>query len=256
MRRSAVILFTSVLFAGSAAAAPPSRSDFEQVLLPIIMFNDVPGALGTLWATEFAGFNGGTQEAIAFESAPGTVVPARTQFGVFPKHAANGPNLANFLYVEKAHAADFAYNLRIREIVRGTTPTQLPVVHERDFRSGETILPNVPIDPGSRTRLRIYGISSPDGTGAVRVRVVPPNNGAVKELVLALTPPPGSSRLATAGEFPEQPAYVDAGDLNALVGGKANVRIEIEPLTTGLVYWPLVTVTDNQTQQLMTVTPQ
>jgi len=270
MRQSAVILLLSALFAVSlSAATPPPRSSFEQILLPIVLFQYVPGALGTLWATEFTGFNAGAEDTDAFQTQcayyctcnanpcqPGFAVPPGSQFSVVPKHDVNGRNLGVFIYVAKSHASDIAYSLRIREVVRGTTPAQLPVVHERDFRTGDTFLPSVPVDAASRTRLRIYGISSPGGAGVLRVRIIPWDGTAETDLVVSLTPPNSGSRLAAADEFPEQPAYVDVGDLNPLVKGNMNVRLAIESLTPGLVYWPLVTVTNNQTQQLMTVAPQ
>lgn len=268
MRQSAVV-FLLVAFAAVslAAATPPPRSSFEQVLLPMALINYVQGAGGSLWTTEFTGFNNGTQPAVAFQRQcvyyctcdanpcfPGSPVPAQTQFTIRPTHETNPANQGIFIYVEKERASDIAYNLVIREFAHGSTA--LPVVRERDFRSGTTILPSVPISVYSRTRLRIYGMSSPGGAGVLRVRVVPADATAPREIVVSLGPPSSGSRLAAADEFPEQPAYVDAGDLNRLVSTSTNVRLEIESLTPGLVYWPLVTVTANDSQHLMTVTPQ
>ena len=270
MRPAAVMSFAVLLFAATLAAdTPPPRSSFEQVLLPVALFQYVPGALGTLWNTDFVGFNAAAGPVAAFQSecayyctcndnpcAPGIAIPASHQFFVVPMHDLNGHNQGIFLYFAKPGASSIAYSLRIHEFTRGTTPTELPVVHERDFRNGTTILPGVPIDAFSRTRLRIYGISSPDGSGALRVRIVPADGSATTEMVVSLTPPNSGSRIALPDELPEQPSYADAGDLNHLVSGSTNVRIEIEANTPGLLYWPFVTVTNNDTQHLLTVTPQ
>ena len=71
-----------------------------------------------------------------------------------------------------------------------------------------------------------------------------------------------SERLVTTSLSPQgslrfRPGFVQIADPIASLGTAqpANVRFEIEPLTAGSAFWPYVSITNNDSQQVTLVTP-
>jgi hypothetical protein len=130
-------------------------------------------------------------------------------------------------------------------------------VRERDFSSSTTQLLEVPTGADTRVHLRIYGASSPSGRGDIIVRVF---SDATKlfEKAISLTPSGGLASLPTENAFIENPAYAELTNLTGLpeIARHGDVRVEIEPVTAGLRYWSFISVTNNATQRVSTITPQ
>jgi hypothetical protein len=65
---------------------------------------------------------------------------------------------------------------------------------------------------------------------------------------------------AESGTFRVHPGYAEYTGLNDLLRLEIplppNVRIDVEPLTAGSRYWAFVSITNNDTQRVTTVTPQ
>ena len=257
-------------------------ANYERYLLPVHI-GPLPGAYGSIWQTSLWLRNEGDTTLDAFpltrdcltsafcyssmRAAP-AFRPRQTgynatpdQFGPFgTKQSPTG----TFLYVERGKPLNA--RLGVSDISR-TPPgnTEIPVVPEREFFASTRSILGVPLLPATRVSLRIYTGDERPGT-QVRVRIhemMPRRNP---------TPPPFFEDPPLLAErtftfvhdaandncgfndcvpgIRYLPSTVFAGNLLDAFPELATmreqphgVRIEIEPLTPGLTYWPLVTTT-------------
>jgi len=146
------------------------------------------------------------------------------------------------------------FESRIQDISRQaqTWGTEIRVVREREFTTQPVLLVNVPMDGRFRLMLRVYDIDG-RADAVVRVEVFPFGSSPVGQVDLALAPP--------SGRHPRyKPSYVQYEDLRGLIPPGFNpgavVGVRITPLTPGLRIWAFISVTNNETQHVTTVTPQ
>jgi hypothetical protein len=254
-----IALAATSLAATSLAAADDTL--FEQVLVPFDT-QTITG-VNTIWTAELRVRNDGDQpinlfpekcfflgrEFPCFQRAD---VPARTTIlldQIKPDYATPA---AIFLYVPKARAADVSFNLRVAA-AGDPIGTEIPVVRERNYRTGRTTLLNIPLGAGSRPSLRIY---SPILLSHVfRVRIYrDPGDVLILERSFELIVPTDPPIPAVV------PIMVDASsalaDASLQNPGRVRVTIEQSFPQSALPYWPLATITDNATQRIIAITPQ
>jgi hypothetical protein len=256
------IVLTAALLAGSSAAA----QEYERALVPIaITDHTLLGALGSEWKTTFAVHNGGAdrvlltyalQQCTQFSPCVNADViePGETSFrsgDELPFYLdPNAPGtLVKYL---RATGSSLSFTLRIQDISRQalTWGTEIPVIREGEFHSGRLQLLNVPLDARFRLMLRVYGLNK--GTGAVAVRFYSVTDGALLQtasLAMLATAPPNSD--PSSG-----PDYAQLGnfvDLFETLRGTSAVRVELE---ASKPIWAFVSVTNNETQHVTTITPQ
>ncbi|HEX7830667.1 MAG TPA: hypothetical protein VF787_13505 [Thermoanaerobaculia bacterium] len=242
-------------------------SGFEKILLPGWTREQIIGVDGTTFA-------GG---AVAIPPANVRYWPANdNEIGtlrlptplLFP-----GPSRAGrLLHLERAFADDVALDamLYIGTVAEGPTSfTTLPVIRERDFLTGTARIINIRsiydyINPYAsfrialprfRHHLRIYDV---DGRGDAKVVVRRFDQGVnvkISESIVALDQRDGND--------PSYPAYSTVlleevchpfSSHTPCAGGTQ--WIEIEPMTSGLRYWAMVTAADNNTRQVSVKWPQ
>ena len=231
--------------------ATPDEAVFERVLVPVL--SNGPGANGSQWETRGTLRNVASSSLrwfsdVARPSTCGTgyclVTPTATlalsAFGEHPKGLV--------LFVPRTIADDIHYGLMVRDTSReGTTlGTEVRVVRERDASSGKLVLENVPLDSRYRTTLRIYAI---DGGGTnVKVTALAPPGGAAATVHLdGCDLPPCNSAEPGFGSFDLRalfPQLTQNPYVTLFVEGDARPR------------WALVSVTNNATQQVTTISPQ
>jgi hypothetical protein len=114
---------------------------------------------------------------------------------------------------------------------------EIPVVHREDFREGQVSLLNVPVDPRFRNTLRIYSLSR--SAVLIDLRF---GNGPTQQLYLQ----PGESWF--------EPATLTFTDFPLRGNGPATTRVVIDA-PPGVPIWAFITVTNNDTQQITTITP-
>ncbi|HEX7807921.1 MAG TPA: hypothetical protein VF608_04345, partial [Thermoanaerobaculia bacterium] len=139
-----------------------------------------------------------------------------------------------------------SFSLRVRDTsrVRDGFGTEIPVVRERDMSREHTLaLLDVPRDPRYRVKLRAYAVR-PFGETPQRVRVTIVN-------------PDTKVRTEQSFEFAVphdafHPAYAEL-DLPAGAEGERSA-IYVDPVWQTLT-WVFATVTNNDTQQVTTITP-
>jgi hypothetical protein len=170
-----------------------------------------------------------------------------------------------FLYVERAHAEQLSMRLGVGDVSR-TPPgnTQIPIVPESAFFATTRSILGVPVLPTTRVALRIYTADPrPEARVTVRIHEMAPR---LIQSAPYIDPP------AVLAERTFTFAYDEAQDQCGRVGCDESlrylpgivqinnildafpelatageqplgVRIEIEPATPDLRYWPLVTTT-------------
>lgn len=271
--RSASSLAILAAFLITLPAMAQDTASYETVLLPVA--NELTnGAHGSQWVTQFSVFNASGRNidpnAPAYDVYPLKVIcvvsaciptlplieSQRSALpGLFKPPAPAPPGL--LLHVRRDLAAQLHYELRVRDISRMffNAGTEIPVVRETELRTGKIQLLDVPVEGNFRHTLRIY---DPDRrpTSVVRLRIFPAGaGGALAEQDITLTQQPD-------GDCKPGDCYPSYGGIPFLTAAfpsitrAMQVRVELEPLTPGLRYWGFVSVINNESQQVTTITPQ
>jgi hypothetical protein len=232
---------------------------FERILLPILS-EPVRGGFGSEFHTSLTVANKGlnaTDEASVYGLEPFCilsacipwnfansldVVPGR---GILPTDIVLSGKPGRFIYVPKTDMHEIAMNLRVHDVSRATLNfgTEMPIVRDDDFVTDRITLVGVPTAPGFRNTLRIYGL----GPSLVKVTVDgrPPVDVFVREGEVDVFDP----AYALFTDFP-----IGAGSVNVTI----DAQVDTGPLTPPLQFpiWAFITVTNNETQLITTITPQ
>lgn len=253
---TALLLVTPLALAQPA----PPPSDFETWLLPVVE-EARPGAFGTLWATtewlafsakdEFEGVEVGPFNVC--ESLCGPVQEIRGGPPAEPPIASSEPTdpPGHLFWVTRAKADRVWLKIRVQDLAN-TTPkrvgVEIPVVRERNFHhGGSLLLLNIPLDGQFRQWLRLYDIDRKSG---VTFRIVG-RRQVTGELLFDTTV--GTTVLAEKWWTPGAGSV----DLRALLPVEAakTAYLEITPNDSTIRYWGFATITSNETQEIVTVTP-
>lgn len=221
---------------------------FDRVLLPVFI-PVTPGAFDSQFISRFTVMNKSAQPLEVFGarfpcfvSCPESETPVATINAEEPiANILQTGHPGTFLYVPKGRENDFAGTLRVQDLSRQaeTWGTEVPIVRDRDFTDGTLNLLDVPLKEGFRETLRVY--STTKGLVRARVFATGDNAGLLADTIVPLRAP----------QSIHDPAY---GELGLYIAGDVG-RVEIEPLTPGLRYWAFVSVTNNETQHITTITP-
>lgn len=240
--------------------------------MPIWSDVPAPGAHGSLWQTELTILNAGPGGASIHGYDWGCRIPTCPPAPLTPPGIAFRPRLQAvsmevpgvFLVVEASHAPTVAIGLRVRDLSRqlDTWGTEIPIVRERDFRSGNTDLLDIPVKPGFRQMLRVYDLDPTRGPATARIRVygMTPRSTPFEQ---GSSPDPllidevHAFQYATSGDLASHPGYIAVADFGQRpeVTPFEQIRVQIEMLTADHRYWAFVAVTNNATQHVTTITP-
>ncbi len=250
----------------SVNAAPP----YVRVLLPLYLSQPTPGAYGSVWQSQFTIHNTSPsrQYTIAtvclnLDGCAGDVTtdedinPNQTKTGLPPRYPVpTNPVGGVLLWLVVTGAPydngdDLAFQLRVADISRSETTagTEVPVVRENEFRTSTIHLLNVPTDPRFRLALRLFEMNFASANFEVRIFDQATNALISTRQLTTTTPIPPAFRAT--------PGFAEIDDLLAGASTQPDqLRIEIEPLTTGAASWAYVSITNNESQQITLVTPQ
>lgn len=243
------------LLASSALAA--DNVTYEQVLVPFDTLT-APG-VGTVWSAELRARNDGDTPVNLFPETchwlgfgyPCTLridVPAHTTvlLDVLDDRYASVP-YGVFVYVPMTRIDDVSFSLRIRAS-SSRIGTEIPVVHSRDYRTGRTTLLDVPLGDDSRAALRLYFPDFRPYGATIRVYREPAGELILQQSFFSGVPTDPPSPMGA-------PLMLDVSSTlsDASLQKPGRVRVTIE---APVRYWPLLTVTDNATQQVTAITPQ
>lgn len=257
--------------ANGASASMPifvgTPQSWRMMLVPLIN-SGIRGANNSLWNTDLTMF---------IRSGPAEVQPDNCTFSPIPEcqrvpppagtpfdpRSAGivGPNpsaLGQFIYVRAEHFDNVQLNARIYDQSRQqqTAGAEIPIPRDDAFRAGLMMMLNIPVAPEYRHTLRIYDAGGRDGT-RVAVRVYANNEAAPRASTIHTLALPAETTFVTTARLPAHPASVqlELGQLTALTGLET-VRVEVEPLDEGVRLWSFVSITNNLTHHVTTVTPQ
>jgi hypothetical protein len=232
---------------------------YEAILLPIYS-PPISGAFGSEFITEVTAANRsevgvsilGIDESCFITSppSPGPFVPRTIEAGVgrtreISTNCSDWP--ARLLYLRSGETDRASFNIRVHDTSRNASShgTSIPVVRQSDFTTKPIVLPGVPYDPRFRVTLRVYALEG----GVVLV--------SVNDLSTPLQLQPGSNAF--------EPAYGQMTIPNPAVALPGTFTISIVPpsspvgpppgLPNTYRYWAFITVTNNDTQEITTITP-
>jgi hypothetical protein len=265
----------TLLAALAAGAEAQDLSNYDKVLLPAWAQTPITGANGSTFRTVLEVQP--QSRAVQFYPTVTTNLPVLPTFGVIPPQVANTLKLydlvprahGRLLILEKGGADTLTFSYQVIALDADGTPrsTSLPVVRERDFRSGPRDIvgiPTWPVEGGYRHRnmLRVY---DPDNTGTLRVKIT---WGLVN---FNSSPTTEASHIVDVSgrdfDDPSYPYFAEV-DLDTLIPpcvpgipvshpcAQMDRVIRVTPLAEGARFWAFVSTTDNITQAVTVHTPQ
>ena len=223
----------------------------EQFLLPVFI-EPLEGAYGSEFRTELHGVNTGPSEMIEIWGLETGCRPSPpvcdwlTEPMVFLLPPPIGADLSDsqpyqtgtpgrFIEVPHSQADDLSLNLRVYDTSRASENfgTEIPIVRRSDFRRNTFALLGAPLDPRFRNTLRLYAT----GETTVQVKI----GSETHELTLR------------AGQHVFDPAYAQFG---AFPTGSGTANVIVTPEENGPAVWGFISVTNNETQHITTITPR
>ncbi len=226
----------------------PDPAFYEPVLLPVSQ--STVGAFGALWATQIYMRNE--------NDFPLVLWPIYTfnlgcffECATFPEaHSTRTTGVSTsggiLQFVPRQAAAKIHFGILVKDLRHQAEAlgTEIPTAHEKDFFDHPLQLLNVPTNPQFRIALRVYDLGTPR---AIHFIVEPLMSDEV---------------LVSSFVYPtfHDPSFAQISDLVATfpdLAGKGPVRITVEPPVSGAPsLWAFITVTNNQTQHVTTISPQ
>lgn len=252
-------------FGGSAwvpqAFTFTGASDYQPVLMPVFTA-EVAGAFGSKFVTEVSAANRGTTpvnflglDTSCFLSSPvlGPLSTRTIEAGVgktttIPTNCNYG-RVARLLYVRSADLEHASFGIRVHDTSRDAIShgTEIPVVRMSDTTTGPLVFAQVPTDERFRAMLRVYTMSNQESQVAVTV------NGITSYVTLEPGADPFEPAYGTFTDFPRH---------DQLPSGEDKVTVTVRPVvpitsppSSAERFWAFITVTNNTTQEITTITP-
>ncbi len=227
------------------------NTGFEPILFPIFM-PPVHGAFGSEFRTDARVWNKGPEQRLFLYGvdvrclqlnpvANPVTYPITLDFeGIETQLNTDcSQSTGRVVWVRKGTSGSLAANLRVADVSREATShgTEIPVVRQSNFTSQKIALLGVPVDSNFRSTLRICSLGPI--TDPVNISI----NGLGRQIYL------------TPGRDIFEPAFAAVNDLvlSGLPSDQFTIRVVVVPTTVPL--WAFISVTNNTTQQITTITP-
>jgi hypothetical protein len=246
-----------------------SSATYETLLLPVFV-DPIPGAFGSEFRTDLTGRNNGDPGVDIYglwstdcDGGSDCSFPGDDKLNYLPVSLGSGQTIeemhvshpgtpGRLIYVPRTQLGNLSLNLRAYDTSRSSTNfgTEIPIPRSSDFRHDRFALTGVPIDPRFRLTLRIYSNVASEETVGVTVA------GHHYDLELR----PGASQFDPSyAEFTTFPPVDPPGP-----GIVPLVSVLIDPPSTPVItppyppapVWAFISVTNNDTQHITTITPQ
>jgi hypothetical protein len=151
---------------------------------------------------------------------------------------------ARFVYVPAGEVSSFTANLRVFDVSRDADNygTEMPIVHQREFTEEQLAMLGVPSDPRFRNTLRVYNVRFLPMVVTMSINDVEAARIVVPAAMNIFNP-----GVAVYSDFPQ-----NVGPMTVTIDQPAahNDTEFREPV------WAFITVTNNETQLITTVTPR
>ena len=223
----------------------PDPAFFEPVFFPIAFSG--PGALGSQWTTQITLRNDNDYSVPVLPLSTFNLGCVLECDSLVTKNSTRttGINTPNgfFAYVPRQASPAVHFNTLIKDLSRQSEAlgTEIPVVREKDFFGRPLELLNVPTDPRFRVALRVFGASA---GASLTIQPLNSDDPLVSTVVVPTGTPPVAQISDLVATYPQ-------------LAGKGNLRITLTPTIRGNPdLWALISVTNNATQHVTTISPQ
>jgi IPT/TIG domain len=254
--------------------ATPGRENYTTYLVPFTS-EQTRGANGSIWTSELTVFNAGrvplkmlgaTFADPRFLSPPlehAVTLPLRATRVVTLHRATDTPGAGAFIHVPNPLVGAVKMSLRVRDISQSASSwgTDVPVLTFDDMKAGVTLI-DIPTDPRYRATLRIYHWSVGGGLPA-RVEIYAGDQPEPVESFETVSQPGAAGNPDHLDpDFLSHPSYVQVDLLTPKVrAAGSTIRVEIDNLSANVSpplpsIWAMVSITNNETQQVTVVTPK
>jgi hypothetical protein len=250
-----------------AVTAGAQEQNLVRYLIPVTG-GPTPGANGSLWTTELTVHNPRLVQMFVFGDRCAAVItspPCENNWYLAPSTAMRLPVMpatfskGAFLYLpDDPNYGPTPMTLRVRDLSKDAQNlgTEVPIVRMTDFVQ-LVIITDVPTDDRYRATLRLY--NSKETFRRVTMRVFPLSGDTPIE---TRTIDLAGANIVVVDPTPLHPGYAEVDPLTPLVRASAQrVRIEIDDPIRHVVtppplpIWGLVSITNNETQQVTMITP-
>jgi len=256
-----ILISLCIAWAIPAFAADTNHDGRETILLPLAFRNGVTvsGAFGTqwrgeVWMTNASQFPVDLQTAVACNiNECGAPYPASFASRLDMPLPSN-PDGGLLLTPSVDQASFVVFSNRMFEVTRHPQPQgiELPVVREGQFLTSATTLTGVPTGAPVRIALRLYDPRRVTGN-SIKIEVIGPDATVLGSTTLTTTVPSSSFEDLLRPGFA---AIHDLASLFPAVNTVPFVQVRVTPVTPNAEYWAMASVTDNDTQQVLLITPQ
>ena len=227
------------------------RGGYKRVLVPVAWRGVLPGAFGSRWVTELSGRVFDKDKPIEVTRTPFSTPPHRVQNAFVFDDLPQGGGQGIFLYVPDEQYVDLG--LRIRDVSRQgeNFGTEVPLVTaEETTPAVAVVLLDIPVGPQYRSTLRTYSFEGRRDWG-FSIMIFPRDS---TEPLVFQTYFGGGFPIE---EFPSIPGYSQLNVDDLLPAGYTG-RVDVQVWPTppwGTRIWPMISVTNNDTQMVTMVTP-
>jgi hypothetical protein len=258
-------LLALLLCCALPAFAQFTGEGYDPLLLPLATY-ETPGGYGSMWATHIAIFNGTGREisspqdiyilgACGFPPCREVRIPPGSVHEPSIYRTTPGKPPGTLLWVRSDIAQNVIFSVRIQDLSRQalTWGTEIPVVRQQDLHRRTLYLFGIPLDPRFRQSLRVYDPLPHQGCRSVRVRFLDEADGTVL-LDENVTPIDPDCNQTPGASFPAAFEWHGLAEKAGRESGR--LIVEITPLHDEMAIWAFVTITNNETQHVTTITPQ
>ena len=209
----------------------PLPSDTMRFLVPVAI--NTAGAFASSWVSELAVTNE--------NAGPVTIAGATIAGGTTALLTPPSSNTGAFVLVPRSAAANVTMSLHVRDTSRDAEGfgTEIPVVPETQFRPF-VVLNGIPSDARFRNLLRIYGYGGLFAHATVTLR----DDASGVEL---------KTETVDFSDYAQLPLDTLAG--HSRLRAEISATQPASPLVPAPPLWAFVSVTNNDTQQVTTITP-
>jgi len=258
----------TVLALMSLSAVPQTLPEFDRILLPVVTRRPVAGAHNSIWETLVTIRNGSDESVVFFPVDCPLIPPTPERFCAQAFGTQLPPGLTQrlnlfvpdgrvspiFLNVTKSVADRVFVQVRVHDLSRQSENfgTEIPVIRASEMKTTRGEILDIPRDPRFRLTFRLYADKVEHASDLV-VRFVNEATNGHREMHFSILPIP--AEVSPDEPITTPPLYREITDFDSFgeLSDAQRVRIEIEPQTTGIRYWAFVSVTNNETQQITTL---
>lgn len=274
MRLRVVLPLITMLTTSVLAQNQANLADYNVVLIPVFFFG--PGAHGSQWETNVSvlGKSGGSLPVPLFGSC--TALDGDLTDEIQSICEGFGSSSGLIMYVPKSvDLAELYVSARARDLNRqaSSAGTEIPIARETAFRTSEFFLLDIPSDTRFRANLRVYGgmetftpeyrFIHPGGRSAAGLEIYDSRDldTPLVSTTIDLSTP---DSIVASNPYAVHPAFSSIGDLRAAFPQLAAVpkyTIRISPHQTIVdppreySMWAFVSLTNNETQEVTTISP-